>query len=75
MGEGECAGEMTRGLLGGAGSDEAWAGLGAACWGSGEAFMAPKLICGRPPFALTGPPFGIVPLAPDALMTTEGLRP
>ncbi len=34
----------------------------------------PKLIGGRP-FELTGPPLGGRPLAPDALMTTEGFRP
>ena len=36
--------------------------------------MEPKLIGGRPP-PLTGPPLGIVPLAPLALMTTDVLRP
>lgn len=36
--------------------------------------MDPKFIDGRP-LVLTGPPFGMDPLAPDALMMTEGFRP
>jgi len=34
-------------------------------------FICPKLIGGRV-VALTGPPFGVYPLAPEALITTEG---
>lgn len=30
---------------------------------------------GARPVALTGPPLGVYPLAPVALMTTDGLRP
>ena len=30
---------------------------------------------GGRPFALTGPPFGMEPDAPEALMMTEGFRP
>ncbi|KAK4996439.1 hypothetical protein LTR28_000184, partial [Elasticomyces elasticus] len=34
-------------------------------------FIEPKLMFGRA-FCPTGPPFGMFPLAPDAVMTTEG---
>jgi len=71
MGVGECAGEVARGLLAGVESDAVCDWKGAfAC---GSVVCEPKTIGGRP-FALTGPPFGGKPDAPDALMTTEGLR-
>ena len=38
------------------------------------AFIEPKLMFGRGPLGVWGPPLGICPVAPDALMVTEGLR-
>jgi len=74
MGDGECDGEMTRGSPCGVESEDVCDWWDALCCGRGEAFMAPKRMFGLP-FALTGPPFGIVPLAPAALITTEGFFP
>ena len=76
MGDGECAGEITRGLFCGAGSEDACGCAGALGCGTGdsEAPMEPKLMGGLPLW-FTGPPFGIWPVAPEALITTEGFRP
>lgn len=41
-------------------------------FGEPPAFIDPKLMFGLLPLELTGPPFGVEPVAPDALMTTEG---
>lgn len=73
IGDGECAGVVTRGSLGGAGSDAVCDWYGVLCCGSGDpdAVIEPKAIGGRP-FCPTGPPFGMWPLAPEALMTTDG---
>lgn len=43
-------------------------GIGEPC-----AFIEPKLMGGRLPW-LMGPPLGVWPLAPEALMKTEALR-
>lgn len=77
MGEGECAGEITRGLpCCGAPSEELCECCGALFCGIGElcAPIEPKLMGGRP-VCPTGPPFGVYPVAPEALMTIEGFRP
>lgn len=71
---GECEGDVMRGLLGAAAKDDVCDEYGTLAGGSGDPceFIEPKLICGRP---LMGPPFGVEPLAPEALMRTEGFRP
>ena len=76
IGDGECAGEVTRGSARGAGSEDPCDWYGVLACGSGEpdAPIEPKLIGGRP-LCPTGPPFGIWPLAPAALITTDGFRP
>lgn len=74
IGDGECAGEGTRGLLAiGIGADGAgWEICGVLCVDAGESVMDPNC---RPPFdPPTGPPFGIYPLGAFALMVTELFR-
>jgi hypothetical protein len=75
MGEGECDGEMMLGF--------AAARLGVVCWTgtlvamAGEPvgpFIEPKLMFGLED-CVWGPPLGIWPVVPEALMITEGFLP
>lgn len=57
MGDGECAGDVTRGSRDGVGN-EAFCDWKGAAWESAPgALMEPKLMAGRPVWP-TGPPFG-----------------
>lgn len=71
IGDGECAGDVTRGSARGVGSEDVCDWCGALGCGEPDAPIEPKLIGGLVPFCPTGPPFGIWPLAPDAFITTD----
>jgi hypothetical protein len=71
MGEGEWAGEATRGLGVCAFRFAPWGWLGVAWEGAGEPPIAPNCRLGAP--LVAGPPFGSPPGA-VALMVTEDLR-
>ena len=79
MGEGDCAGEVTRGSGGLETASEPPAGpaLGVPLAMAGEA-PAPSepnwMLLPEVGFPATGPPFGICPTVPLALMVTDGLR-
>jgi hypothetical protein len=71
---GEWDGDVIRGLLGAAASDEPCDGYGALADGMGEPCepIEPKLICGRP---FMGTPLGVAPLVPCGPMIIEAFRP
>lgn len=73
IGDGELAGEVIRGLFCGVGRDDVsdWYAALLAIAGEPLTFSDPKLIFGRLEGA-GGPPFGIYPDAPAALMVTDG---
>jgi len=75
MGEGECVGEVMRGLPGVRDGVAAWWGTLLAIAGEPwEALMEPKLMFGLDVWP-TGPPLGMWPVVPEALIMTEGFLP
>lgn len=78
MGDGDAAGESTRGLFVGVDRDEFVWRLGwvllAIAGEPGVSLIDPKLMFFNLDAGVGGAPLGISPEAPAALMVTEGLR-